>query len=271
MSRPSRDRPRPAPVVESGEEDPVLAALGGAAGCGRLHAIHPAAPGHEAAAAGFALALLRILTPGRGPLVWVQERRRAAEAGLPYGPGLATFDLQPARLIVVSAANAMEALGAAEIGLEAEGAAGVLVELPPRLPADMLRAGKRLALRAAAREAPCLLVHADAAPVQTPVVTRWLVRSRSEQRTRLAAPYGPVLELELEKNRFGPLGRWTVRWIGHPPTSETSQDHPSRESASRHGPRFTSAAATPDPVPVVPVSADRPGGATLLQHPMRAA
>lgn len=179
---------------------------------GRLHAIHPAGPGHEGAASAFALGLLLAVGQASGPLLWVQDRQAAREAGLPYGPGLAAAGLDPGRLVVVMAGNAMEALGAAEIGLETPGLAAVLVELPRRLPADMLRPGKRLALRAEARGAPCLLLHATPEPVQSPVATRWSIASRPQGDGFDAAPAACVVEAALEKNRFGPLGRWTLTW-----------------------------------------------------------
>ena len=142
----------------------------------RLHALHPAHPGQEAAVAGFALALVLALEGSPdAPVLWVQEGQAAREAGRPYGPGLAALGLDPARLVVVAVKGAMHAFAAAEMGLEEAGLAGVLVELPPRLPADMLKLGKRLSLRAEAQETPCLLLHAGAEPVEAPVATRWLV------------------------------------------------------------------------------------------------
>lgn len=179
---------------------------------GRLHAIHPAGPGHEGAASAFALGLLLALGRASGPWLWVQDRQATREAGLPYGPGLGAAGLDPDRLVVVMAANAMEALGAAEIGLETPGLAGVLVELPRRLPADMLRPGKRLSLRAEARGAPCLLLHATPEPVQSPVATRWSIASRPQGEGFDVAPAAAMVEAVLEKNRFGPLGRWSLTW-----------------------------------------------------------
>src|SRR5262245_28473569 len=68
---------------------------------GRLHAIHPAAAGDEPAATGFALALLKSACNGAGPILWVQGRWPAVEAGRPYGIGLAQLGLDSAGMIVV--------------------------------------------------------------------------------------------------------------------------------------------------------------------------
>lgn len=208
-----------------GDFSRIASLLGGAAARARLHALHPARPGDEGAATGFAFALLdRVLDPQyRGasgrlsprPVLWVQDRSARLESGHPYGPGFGAFGLDAGQLVIVLAKGALEALAAAEIGLEIGGLAGVLVELPPQVPADMLTLGKRLVLRSERSRTPCLLLHASARFVSAPVATRWQIASLpavSEQ------PWGaPVARAEatLVKNRFGPEGRWSVP-LAHP-------------------------------------------------------
>jgi protein ImuA len=193
----------------------VLAAIGGPVARQRLHAIHPSAPGQQPAAAGFAIALMLALQTGPSPILWVQTRQAAAESGHPYGLGLAGLGLDPARVVVVQVASAMEALAAAEMGLEEAGLAGVLVDLPARMPADMLRLGKRLALRAEARQTPCILLHAGPQAVAAPVASRWTVASSAVPRglrVAVSPDLTTAFDLVLTKNRFGPLGRWSVVW-----------------------------------------------------------
>jgi protein ImuA len=199
----------------------TIAALGGAAALSRLHALHPARPGDEGAVAGFACTVLGVLgraavggnvaiRTGARPILWVQERSAAFEAGRPYGPGLEAFGLHPSQLVLVMAKGALEALAAVEIGLEIGGLAGVLAELPSHLPADMLALGKRLALRAERSATPCLLLHASAHFIPAPVATRWQIASLPAVPDR---PWGvPVAraDLALVKNRFGATGRWSV-------------------------------------------------------------
>lgn len=197
---------------------PIVAAAGGEAAIRRrVHAIHPASPGQEAAATTFALALLAGVAPAcPGPLLWVQERGAVAETGRPYGPGLVSFACAPETLVVVHTKGALETLAAAEMGLEEPGLAGVLVELPARLPPDMLKLTKRLSLRAETRAVPCLMLHATPSPTDTSAATRWMVAGRlpaGETRGGIALPdWSLTLDLVLERNRFGPLGRWAVRW-----------------------------------------------------------
>jgi protein ImuA len=194
--------------------DPIIDALGGRSARNMLHAIHPARIGHEAAACGVALGVILSLAerPDQ-PVLWVQEHGAMREAGRPYGPGLMGLGLAPERLIVVSVKGGMDVLAAAEMGLEEPGLAGVLAELPARLPADMLKLGKRLALRAEAQRTPCLLLHSTPEPVETPVASRWTVASRAPQQGRALFPdLTPAFDVQLTKNRFGPLGRWAVQW-----------------------------------------------------------
>jgi protein ImuA len=199
--------------------------LGGAVARQRLHAFHPVHPGQEGATAGFALALiLRLQMAATAPVLWVQSRAAQAENGSPYGPGLAALGLDPARLVVVRANSAMDALAAAEMGLEETGLAGVIADLPARLPSDMLKIGKRLSLRAEQRRTPCCLLHATADPVEMPVASRWMVASRPLPRVRMAPDFTTAFEVRLTKNRFGALGRWSVAWAALPTATPTTPD-----------------------------------------------
>lgn len=198
----------------------TLKALGGLAARARLHALHPARPGDEAAATGFAFTLFARLAGlasaqqqgvrQRRPILWVQDRRARLEAGLPYAPGLRPFGLEPEQIVIVATTTVFDALAATEIGLETGGLEGVLSELPSNLPADMLALGKRLALRAERSATPCLLLHASAAPVPAPVSTRWQIASREGLAGRPWSRPLSAVDLTLVKNRFGATGRWSV-------------------------------------------------------------
>ena len=220
----------------------TLAAFGGVAARARIHALHPARPGDEGAATGFALAVLGHLAAlssrARGgtrqlrPILWVQDRGARQEAGLPYGLGFASLGLELKQFIIVSTKTALDALAAAEIGLEIGGLDGVLAELPRNLPADMLALGKRLALRAERSAVPCLLLHATAAAVPAPVATRWQIASRGSVPDEAWGASLPAVDLALCKNRFGPIGQWPALLkparlsvnsvFGHPESSGAS-------------------------------------------------
>ena len=198
----------------------TLLAIGGLQARSRVHALHPARPGDEGAANGFAFTLFahfaalaaqaqRTPRPAR-PILWVQDRRARLEAGLPYAHGLRAFGLEATQLVIISTRTALDALAATEIGLETGGLDGVLAELPPNLPADMLALGKRLTLRAERSATPCLLLHASAMPVPAPVATRWQIASGPAVPDRTWGPPIPAVDLTLVKNRFGVTGRWSA-------------------------------------------------------------
>src|SRR5205807_8543730 len=75
---------------------------------------------------------------GEGPVLWCLRRPDL------YGPGLMTYGLDPARLVLVSAARDEEILWAMEEGLRTRGLAAVIGEVG-RLP---MVAGRRLQLAA---------------------------------------------------------------------------------------------------------------------------
>src|SRR5262245_13831741 len=95
-----------------------------------LHEVTPVAAGDATAAAGFAAALLaRALALGKKPALWVRHEFATLEDGAPYGPGLAAFGLDPARVLFVLAVNAREVLEAMEQALRSGTLAAVLGEL----------------------------------------------------------------------------------------------------------------------------------------------
>lgn len=232
---------------------------------GRLHALHPGHPGQQAAVTGFAIAMCLSLQRSRhAPVLWVQERQCVAEAGRPCGHGLAGLGLDPSRLVVVTVKGAMAALAAAEMGLEEAGLAGVLVDLPSRLPSGMLRLGKRLSLRAERQGAPCFLLHAGIEPVESPVATRWHVTSGAMPRGKThwsghtPADFSTVFDLTLSKNRFGPLGRFRLRWGPTDPSQSMVRKELGHVAASV---RFAfSDVGTPLLEPLATETADRPPG-----------
>lgn len=247
----------------------TLAALGGADGRRRIHALHPSRPGDEGAATGFAFVLLSALAgctiteqPALSrPLLWVQDRSARAEAGRPYGLGFPAFGFDPSHVVLVSTKGALEALAAVEIGLEIGGLAGVLVELPPALPADMLALGKRLALRAERSATPCLLLHASRRAVAAPVATRWEVASLPAVSSKAWEAPLPVAGLDLVKNRFGPTGRWSAPLVAPIRAVPAS----AREIVAQGVSGVCIANRSPSlSEPVVANAADRSGTASIL-------
>lgn len=157
------------------------AVLGGGLARGALHEVVPAGAPDRAAATGFTLTLaLRFAAAaplGRRALVWITEDFAAAESGALYGPGLAAFGLDPARLILVHAPQGQQALWAMEEALKCRALAAVVGELWDARACD-LTASRRLALAARASGVPGLLLQARAPPASAGA-TRFAVAAAS--------------------------------------------------------------------------------------------
>lgn len=111
---------------------------------------------------GFAHGLLAaFLTRADGDILWVQDQGFTREAGVLYGPGLAQFGLNPARLLIVSVSRAQDALWVMEEGLATQGIIAVCGAFSAHLKAD-LTATRRLSLRAHRQKKPALLLRLGA-------------------------------------------------------------------------------------------------------------
>ena len=166
-----------------------------------LHEIKPEQPGDVTGALGFALGLgARRLRERPGGVVWVQPVRDVREHGGPYGPGLASFGLDPARLIVVAPNTLTEALWAIEESLKGteEQRQQSLALVLACISASTSPAGsgsrtstlsptaqRRLSLAAAQGGAPCLLLTSHAQPGLGSAHTRWRVGRQPDQRLRV--------------------------------------------------------------------------------------
>ncbi len=195
---------------------------GGGLARGALHEIEVAGgAGREAAlgaASGFAAVLLARFAAGRGPgadrgsgaarrpVLWCQRRVDL------YGPGLAAFGLDPARLIVVRAPAPRQALWVLEEALRNRRLAAVLGEVD----GIDLAASRRLQLAARAGT-PCLLLRRGPAPGVSAAVTRWRVgpapgdaaQPGHDPPHNLGASRWRV---ELVRCRGGAARAWLIEW-----------------------------------------------------------
>jgi protein ImuA len=170
---------------------PVLdAALGGGLPTGCLQEV---SGGGGAAAGGFCAFLLgRLMTAGRSVLWgWIGE-------GDLYPPGLAAYGLDPARVILVSAAGPADLLWAMEEGLRSPALAGVVMEVD-RL--DLV-ASRRLQLAAASGGVTgFLLARGRRAPAAVSAAAlRWRIDGLPGERWRVL----------LERRRGGKPGGWIL-------------------------------------------------------------
>ncbi len=165
---PARTAARPTATLGADALDAALPG-GGLA----LAAVHEVA---GLAAAGFTAALAgRVAAARPGLVVWCQHRRRVRDEGGLYGPGLAAFGLDPARVLVVDGGRDDATLWAMEEALRAAATAVVVGEVER---VDLFRT-RRLQLAAETGGAAGLLLR-PVAPVSEPsaAVTRWRVRPR---------------------------------------------------------------------------------------------
>jgi protein ImuA len=194
---------------------PLDVMLGGGLALGALHEIAPASPVHYGAAAGFALALAsRARTCHGGDVVWVETPFAAAEAGRPYGPGLAAFGLPMERFVLVRAPRPRDILWATEEALACRGTAAVIATLTQDSAVD-LTASRRLALAARAHGGLGLLLQPRPAPQPSAAETRWTIAAAASRPDAFGGLGRTAFTLSLVKNRRGPCGRWTIAWDHH--------------------------------------------------------
>jgi protein ImuA len=184
-------------------------ALGGGLPRGALHALRPTRPGEEPAATGFALACALRLA-GIRPLLWVRQAMAEREYGLPYGPGLAGFGLDPSRLVCVEAADARAVLKAAEEALHCKALGAVLVEPWGAPKAVDLVALRRLVLAAEASGVSALFLRSGGPDLADPGATRWAVAAHPSRSA--FGPGLPAFRVMLERGgRTGPA-EWMMEW-----------------------------------------------------------
>jgi protein ImuA len=213
----------------------VDAALGGGLRRGALHEVMPAGPRDAAAATGFALALAARFGAARAPWFWVRQDMAALEAGEPYGPGLAGFGLDPARLTIVAAADAQDALRAAEEALRCPALAAVVLEPwgDPRV-LD-LTASRRLVLAAEGSGVPAVLLRGGSAAAPSAAATRWRIAPAASAAPAGMGPGHPVIAATLERSRTGRSGSWTLEWNAHERIFRLPAAHPLAGGAASAG------------------------------------
>jgi protein ImuA len=214
-------------------------ALGGGLLPGALHEIHAGDWG----AAGFA-ACLAIRMASSKPLFWVRPDYEALEYGGISPNGLLELGGDPARLVMLAAPNATEALAAAADILACPHV-GVLVLELSRNPASLdLVASRRLAFAAAQSGVTVLALREGAVEMPNAALSRWQVKSAPSSS---GDDWGePAFTAQLVRNRLGPTGNWTMQWdVDHGLFRETRHDqyapHPGRVAAAfAHRPDLSS-------------------------------
>jgi protein ImuA len=177
---------------------------GGLAG-GALHEVVPEARGDIPAAFGFMAAMLSRIRRG-APLFLVTSPCGLATFGRPYGHGLNGLGLDPARVILVAAPNATQALWAMEEALRSAVPAAV-VGMIGKLD---FRASQRLHI--AAGETGRLLLLLRPPGMASVAVTRWRVAPAAAVRDRFGLIARWRWQIKLERCRNRRPGQWIVEF-----------------------------------------------------------
>ena len=193
------------------------------------------------ASLGFALAQAKSLVTARRPTIfYLQLGEDAQKLGLPYGPGLSWFGLDPARLVLVRAADMGELLWAAEevIGCRAVAAMIADVRGDPKL-LDFT-ASRRLSLRSSGSKVSLFLLRYGQRRASSAGHLRWHLRPFSSGRPLYdeRAPGPARWRLRLEKGRIaGNRTDWLLEWTrnGFALISQPAISHPARPAAPLPG------------------------------------
>ncbi len=174
---------------------------------GARHEIAPADEDDRAAAFGFMAALLGRTAPDR-PLLLILPADAPNADGAPYGHGLARLGLDPARVIVATAADEKETLWAMQEGLRA----GALAAVAGSLGRLDLKISQRLHHAAGEAGVPLFLLRPPRAADASAAATRWRVSAAPAARD----PFGLIdrwrWRLLLERCRNGRSGAWLVEF-----------------------------------------------------------
>ena len=159
----------------------------------------------DGGAVGFVLSQL---SRSAVPVLWVQDRLSAKEAGVPYLPGVG----RPFLMVHLSRAD--EVLVAMEEGLRAGGLAAVVGEVWGAPSCLDFTATRRLVLRAEAMGVACWLIRRGATPDLSAARNRWRVASLPSalHEDDPLAPGDACWRVDLFRSRFTEPGIWVARY-----------------------------------------------------------
>lgn len=177
---------------------------------GYLHEIHAR---HDDWAAASVFALSGLARNRSGTILTVRIARYGRFRAVPCGDGFAELGIEPGRLVIVHAANALELLRAGLDAARCPGIAGVMLETWDRFAEYDLTASRRLSLAAERSKLPVVMLRGEAEPRPSSAQTRWAIASAPSTPLAGQAPGLPAIEAELLRQRGGPAGlRWRLEW-----------------------------------------------------------
>jgi protein ImuA len=187
---------------------PADAALKGGLKRGALHEVYAVETGHEAAAAGFALAH-SLKAADQKPLLWIRQDFASLEAGEISASGLLELGADPKRVLLFRAAHIEDGLRAASEGLSCASLGAVILETWGESKLFDLSLSRRLALAAARTNVTIFHVRCRAALSASAAETRWIVRAHASHGENWGMP---VFDASLVRNRHGITGQWVMEW-----------------------------------------------------------
>lgn len=196
-------------VEQQNGEFPVLAG-------GLLQEVFTDERHNAGALLGFALAQARgLLTPQRLAVIYLQLGDEAQKLGMPYGPGLLSFGLDPEALVLVRTANMGELLWAMEEAIACRAVAAVVADIGSHQKLLDFTASRRLSLRAAATGGSIFLLRYGRGREASAAHLRWHLMPHRSGRKQYdeKAPGAPRWRLDLEKGvMLGRQTRFLLEW-----------------------------------------------------------
>jgi protein ImuA len=172
---------------------------------GALHEIFAG----DAAASGFAAGTAQRAS-GTKRVLWIVQDFSALEHGGLSPSGFAELGIAPARLLLLRAANAEDALRAGIDALSCAGLGAVIMEIAGNPKILDLVASRRLTLAAQHKNVTAFLLRQGAEIEPSAAQTRWQIRSLPSVA---ADNWGmPRFDAALVRNRQGETGHWVMEW-----------------------------------------------------------
>lgn len=217
---------------------------------GLLHEVWSDEVRHGGAALGFALGHAGALLGAKRPVIlFLQLVREARQTGLPYGPGLGHFGLDPEALIIGRVGNVSELLWAAEEAAGCKAVAAIIVDIVHQEKCLDFTASRRLAMRAGGDGSSIFLLRYGKEREASAAHLRWHIAPVLSMPAVFdaRAPGPSRWQVHLEKGQ-GAMGsgpgrsRWILNWTENGFALERSKGK--RAGKATAGPALSGALST---------------------------
>ena len=173
---------------------------------GVVHEIFADHPRDAAATLGFALAQAsRLLRSERPAVIVLQLSTDGPELGVPYGPGLTSFGVDPDAIVLARMDDPIDLLWAMEEAIACRAVAAVIADIATPIRALDFTASRRLSLRGAASGCSAFLIRYARDREASAARFRWRLSPMPSRPPPFdtQAPGRPRWQVTLEKGRLG--------------------------------------------------------------------